>query len=99
MRANSGSGLPVSEPGAGWRARRVPGADYHEGQGGSQRRGTRWMMSCELQNSFRNFDLVRHHWYVDKRYTNARSGTRIMDGRMTLILAAECQSPPVAANS
>ncbi len=34
------------------RARRVPGADYHEGQGGSQRRGTRWMMNRELGAPF-----------------------------------------------
>ena len=39
--------LPTPE-----RARRVPGADYHEGQGGSQRRGTRWMMSRELRAPF-----------------------------------------------
>ena len=39
------------------RARRVPGADHHEGQGGSQRRGTRWMRSCDPRYAFRNFDL------------------------------------------
>jgi len=39
------------------RARRVPGADHHEGQGGSQRRGTRWMMSCDPLYVLRNFDL------------------------------------------
>jgi hypothetical protein len=39
------------------RARRVPGADHHEGQGGSQRRGTRWMVSCEPPYVLRNFEL------------------------------------------
>lgn len=42
VRPSSGTRVTV----AGWRARRVPGADYHEGQGGSQRRGTRWNMRC-----------------------------------------------------
>ena len=42
----------------GRRARRVPGADYHEGQGGSQRRGTRWMMRYGSLPCARTFELV-----------------------------------------
>ena len=45
--------------GSGLRARRVPGADYHEGQGGSQRRGTRSMISCQTSCSSGNCELVR----------------------------------------
>ena len=40
------------------RARRVPGADHHEGQGGSQRRGTRRMMRYGSFPSARTFELV-----------------------------------------
>jgi hypothetical protein len=40
------------------RARRVPGADYHEGQGGSQRRGTRWRVRRSRSDSFRNVEVV-----------------------------------------
>ncbi len=79
----------------GLRARRVPGADYHEGQGGSQRRGTRWILSCAAPVATRNFELDApqpsgslsyHRTTCDlrtKRYTNRWENTRMISPRST----------------
>ena len=62
-------------------------ADHHEGQGGSQRRGTRWMMSCDPRLRLSQLrtgcspmaggdgKICRTPSHRDKRYTNGSRNT------------------------
>jgi len=72
-------------PGKWWalvRARRVPGADHHEGQGGSQRRGTRWNVRYRALCATGNVDLDSPLWARRLalrvfRSATAANGTRL----------------------
>ena len=90
------------------RARRVPGADYHEGQGGSQRRGTRWSMRCGAQGGFRNVEFVTPqaarrlarsvaHTATGPNGTRRRHGTRVsrsLETRRVVIAPAKHRIRP-----
>ena len=67
------------------RARRVPGADHHEGQGGSQRRGTRWILRRGALRATDDVELVspqgaRRLRLSATRSATERNGTRTGNG-------------------